>query len=89
MPQVVIPPPFRGPTQGRAEIEVTGVTARACIEAVEAQYPGFAELVFDSEGRVQRFVTLFINGDEIGRDAADSPVTANDRVDVLAAIAGG
>ena len=89
MPQVKIPPPYRGPTQGHAVIEVRGTTVRECIEAVEAQYPGFAEQVFDPEGNVHRFVTLFINGDEVGRDANDAPVAEDDEVDVLAAIAGG
>ena len=89
MPQVKIPPPYRGSTQGHAEIEVRGTTVRECIEAVEAQYPGFAEHVFDPEGNVHRFVTLFINGDEVGRDANDAPVAEDDEVDVLAAIAGG
>jgi molybdopterin converting factor small subunit len=89
MPQVKIPPPYRGPTSGKAVIDVEGVTVRACIESVEAQHPGFCELVFDAEGKLQRFVTLFINGDEIGRDDSDAPVAADDVVDVLAAIAGG
>jgi molybdopterin converting factor small subunit len=70
-------------------IEVKGTTVRECIEAVEAQYPGFAEQVFDPEGNVHRFVTLFINGDEVGRDENDAPVGEDDEVDVLAAIAGG
>ena len=89
MPQVKIPPPYRGPTQGHAVIEVRGTTVRECIEAVEAQYPGFAEQVFDPDGNVHRFVTLFINGDEVGRDGNDAPVAEGDEVDVLAAIAGG
>jgi molybdopterin converting factor small subunit len=89
MPRVKIPAPYRGPTQGRAAIDVAGGSVRACIEAVEAEYPGFAELVFDPSGELQSFVTLFINGDEIGRGEADTSVGADDEVEVLAAIAGG
>jgi molybdopterin synthase sulfur carrier subunit len=89
MPEVKIPPPYRGPTQGAAVVEVEGGTVRACIEAVEARHPGIGELVFDPAGAVQPFVTLFLNGDELGRDEADRAVAGGDEVEILAAIAGG
>jgi molybdopterin converting factor small subunit len=89
MPQVKVPPPYRGPTSGEAVIDVEGATVRACIASVEARHPGFGELVFDAEGKLQRFVTLFKNGEEIGREDCDAPVAEDDVVDVLAAIAGG
>ncbi len=89
MPQVKIPPPYQGPTQGRASVEVEGATVRECIEAVGREFPGFAEQVFDGAGNVHRFVTLFINGDEIDRAAVDTAVAATDEVEILAAIAGG
>jgi molybdopterin converting factor small subunit len=89
MPRVKIPAPYRGPTQGIEVIEVVGESVRACIEAVEAEYPGLAELVFDSSGGVQSFVSLFVNGEELGRSEADTSVGADDEVEILAAIAGG
>ena len=89
MPKVKIPPPYRGPTLGKAVIEVAGASVRGCIEAVEAGHPGIAELVFDPTGAVQPFVTLFLNGEELARDAADASVGADDEVEILAAIAGG
>ena len=89
MPVVKIPPPYQGPTQGQAEVQVEGTTVRECIDAVGRQFPGFAEQVFDGQGRVHRFVTLFINGDEIDRAEVDTAVAPTDEVEVLAAIAGG
>ena len=50
MPQVVVPAPYRGPTQGQGRIEVSGATVRECLLAVEGRYPGFAEQVFDGAG---------------------------------------
>ena len=50
---------------------------------------GFAEQLFDAEGRVHGFVNLFVNGEEIGREALDTALDAGDRVEILAAIAGG
>jgi hypothetical protein len=70
-------------------IAVAGTSVRECIEAVERECPGFGELVIDSAGGLQKFVTLFINGDEIARDDLDAAVGSDDEVEVLAAIAGG
>ena len=89
MPQVVVPPPYRGPTQGQAELSAEGTTVRECLEHVAARFPGFSEQIFDAQGRVHRFVNLFVNGDEIDRGEIDVPVGESDRVEILAAIAGG
>ncbi len=89
MPCVVVPPPYRGPTGGQEEIEVEGATVGACLKAVGERFPGFAEQVFDPAGRVHRFVNLFVNGDEIERGELERPVESSDRVEILAAIAGG
>jgi molybdopterin converting factor small subunit len=89
VPEVEIPRRYRGPTRGRACIRVEAHTVRECIEAVEAEYPGFLELVLDAQGDLRRFVRLFVNGDAIAAGALDAPVGEGDRIGVLAAAAGG
>ena len=89
MPLVVVPPPYRGPTAGEGEIRVEAVTVRGCIEAVEARFPGFRDQVLDAHGRLHRFVNLFVNGDEIARERLELALRAEDRLEILAAIAGG
>lgn len=89
VPQVEVPSRYRVPTRGEARIEVAGTTVRACIEAVEARYPGFQELIIDAKGGQQRYVRLFLNGEELPRDALETPVGTDDRVQILAAAAGG
>ena len=90
MPTVIIPGPYQGPTGGRGEFDVAGRSVRECIEAVASAHPGFREQIFDAQGRVHRFVTLFVNGVELPRErAVDAPVRERDRVEILAAIAGG
>ena len=43
-----------------------------------------------ADGNVHRFVTLFLNGDELDRSKAmDQEVSDGDDVEILAAIAGG
>ncbi len=89
MPKVEVPPRYRGPTGGLSLIEVDADTVRTCIEAVEVEHPGFRELILDREGNVRPFVRLFVNGEALDRDAVDSSVADADRVQVLAAAAGG
>jgi molybdopterin synthase sulfur carrier subunit len=89
VPKVEVPPRYRGPTNGRALIEVDADTVRSCIEAIETQYPGFRELILDGDGNLRRFVRLFVNGDSLERDAVDVPVAAEDLVQILASAAGG
>ncbi len=92
MPTVVIPVIFRGPTRGEAEIEVPATTIGGCFDAVEAEYPGLRELVIDAEeGGIHRFVKVTLNDELLDRDPAvlETPVSAGDRIEVIAAIAGG
>ena len=89
MPSVFVPTAYRGPTRGEAQIEVEGATVRACLEAVEALYPGFLAQVLDAKGGAHRFVKLFVNEQQIDGEALDAAVEETDRIEVLAAIAGG
>ena len=89
MPIVVIPPPYRGPTQGLERIEVGGRTVRECIDAVDARHPGFGPQVLDARGEVHRFVKLFRNGDQLAGDVLAAPIAEGDELEVIAAIAGG
>lgn len=92
MPVVLIPTAYRGPTQGEGRIEVSGTSLRDCFDEIEARHPGFRELVVDARsGGPHRFVKLFVNGELLGREpeVLDRPVSEQDEIEVLAAIAGG
>jgi molybdopterin synthase sulfur carrier subunit len=89
MPSVRIPPPYRGPTLGAAEIDVDGGTVGAALDAVERKHPGFLAQVLDDDGNVHRFVKLFKNGEHLVRDQLRTPLAAGDELEIIAAIAGG
>lgn len=89
MPFVVVPEPYRGPTRGLGEIRVEASDVLGALLAVEAAHPGFRELVLDPDGALHRFVKLFVNDQQIDRGALDLPLSEEDRLGVLAAIAGG
>ena len=89
MPIVAIPPPYRGPTRGADEVEVPAGTVAACLDAVEARFPGFRAQVVDDGGRVHSFVKLFRNREQLTGDPLREPIGEGDRLEVLSAIAGG
>lgn len=89
MPRVEVPSRYRVPTKGEGRIDVEGRTVRECIEAVEARYPGFQELVLDRHGGLQRFVRLFVDGEPVARDALGTEVSPDAKVAILVAPAGG
>ncbi len=89
MPIVSVPPPYRGPTRGEGRVPVQGATARECLVAVDAKYPGFAALVLDAEGAPHRFVKLFIGERAIAQAELDDPVGPDDELTVIASIGGG
>jgi hypothetical protein len=71
------------------EIRVEASDVLGALLAVEAAHPGFRELVLDPDGALHRFVKLFVNDQQIDRGALDLPLGEEDRLGVLAAIAGG
>jgi molybdopterin synthase sulfur carrier subunit len=89
MPLVRIPPPYRGPTLGAAEIEAEGGSVGVVLDWVERKYPGFLAQVLDDDGNVHRFVKLFKNGEQLVRDPLRTPLAAGDQLEIIAAIAGG
>ena len=89
MPTVRIPPPYRGPTQGTAELSVEGADVLECLEAVERKFPGFLAQVLDEDGNVHRFVKLFKNGRHLGSEALAERLAPGDDLEIVAAIAGG
>lgn len=88
MPVVIVPPPLQGPTRGVGKVEAEGATVGDVLENLERTYPGFTDLMLEN-GRLNRFVKIFHNGAEIGRDDLDQGVASGDELELVAAIAGG
>ena len=89
MPLVRVPPPYRGPTLGAAEIEAEGATVGVVLDWIERKYPGFLGQVCDDDGNVHRFVKLFKNGRHLKGEALRERLVPGDDLEIVAAIAGG
>ena len=85
-----IPTPLRTLTGGADEVQLEAASVGAAIEALEAAHPGIRERVLSDEGKVLRFVNIFLNDDDIRfLDGLESPVKDGDAISIVPAIAGG
>ena len=87
---VRIPTPLRRFTGGAEEVGASGPTVGAVVNDLETQFSGIKERLCDEEGRVRRFVNIYLNGDDIRfLQNLDTTVGSNDELSIVPAIAGG
>ena len=90
MSTIRIPPTLRAATGGAKEIEVAGATVREVLDGLLAAHPSLSAQLFDGEGRLNRFVNVFVNDTDVRHlDALETVVGERDRVVLLPAMAGG
>ena len=62
---VLIPAPLRKFTGGEAKVQASGATIEALITELDSAYPGIRERICEPDGRIRRFVNVFVNGANI------------------------
>ena len=79
--QILIPTPLRQFTSGEARVEATGATVGELLADLGTRYPGLQERVCEPDGRIRRFVNVFVNGENV-RDGngADTAVRPGDAI---------
>ncbi len=70
----------------RAQHTLDGGTVGELLQALEREHPAAGGWILDERGVLRRHINVFVNGELGGQD---TPVSAEDRVDVLPAISGG
>jgi molybdopterin synthase sulfur carrier subunit len=87
---VRIPTPLRRFTGGAEQVSTAGATVGAVVNDLERQFAGIKERLCDEEGRVRRFVNIYVNGDDIRfLSNLDTAVKDGDELSIVPAIAGG
>jgi molybdopterin synthase sulfur carrier subunit len=87
---VRIPAPLRSLTGGKEEVSVRAGSVAELVADLERSYPGFQSKILDEQGRVRRFVNLFVNEEDIRfLQNLDTKLKDGDRVTIVPAIAGG
>ena len=74
----------------REYVEVDGRNVGEVLDAVEARFPGFGDLVYDRERHVPTHINIYLNNQEIhDLDGIATVVADGDQVAVIPALAGG
>jgi molybdopterin synthase sulfur carrier subunit len=87
---VRIPTILRTYTGGDSEVKAEGTTLREVIADLDVNFPGIAARVLDDNGKIRRFVNVYV-GDEDVRfvEGLDSPTAEGVQVSIIPAVAGG
>ena len=87
---VRIPTPLQRLTNGQAEVQCDGSTVSTLLQDLEKRYPGIKERICDEQGKLRRFVNVFVNEEDIRFMQGDqTAVKDGDDVSIITAIAGG
>jgi molybdopterin converting factor small subunit len=92
MPTITIriPTPLRSFTRGRDRVAVHATTVREAIEAVAGGSTGFRERILTQDGRLQRFVNLYVERDDVAEvGGLDAALATDATISVVLALAGG
>lgn len=88
--RVRVPTPLRKFTNGADEVGAQGNTVRALVEDLERSFPGIKERICDENGKVRRFVNVYVNGDDIRfLQNLETSLKDGDNISIVPAIAGG
>lgn len=88
--KVRIPTPLRKLTNGKDEVDGSGKDVREVINNIEKQYPGLKERICEDDGKIRRFVNIYVNDEDIRfKNNVDTELKDGDEVSIIPAIAGG
>jgi molybdopterin synthase sulfur carrier subunit len=88
--QVRIPPVLRKYTEQQAVVESRAGTVADVIDALDERYPGIREQLIDDEGKLHRFVNVYLNDEDVRYlEALDTKASDGDSLALLPSVAGG
>jgi molybdopterin synthase sulfur carrier subunit len=88
--QVRIPPVLRAHAGGQKQVEASGSTVGDLVRDLSQRYPDMAEQLLGADGRLHRFVNVYLNGQDVRYlQLLETPVGERDTLIILPAMAGG
>lgn len=77
-------------TGGAKSVQADGTTVGEVLYDLNQAYPGFLGQVMQEDGKLHRFVNIYLNDEDIRYlGQLDTPVSQGDIVSILPALAGG
>ena len=88
--QVLIPTPLQKFTNDEASVSVEATSIDGLLQALEARYPGIQARLCDENGKLRRFLNLYVNSEDIRfLDNQATVLSDGDEVSIVPAVAGG
>jgi molybdopterin synthase sulfur carrier subunit len=88
--QVRVPVQLRALTNGEEVVSASGKSVLEIIDDIEKRYPGIKDRICETDGKVRRFVNIFVNEEDIRfLDNLQTAISDKDEVSIIPAIAGG
>jgi molybdopterin synthase sulfur carrier subunit len=88
--RVRIPTPLRKLTNGADEVSAEGATVLQALNSLEKDYPGLKERICEPDGRLRRFVNIYLNDEDIRfKNNLETELKDSDEISIIPAIAGG
>ena len=77
-------------TGGAKSVQADGTTVGELLTNLDQNYPGFLGQVMQEDGKLHRFVNIYLNDEDIRYlDSLATPTRQGDVVSILPALAGG
>ncbi|HVF74704.1 MAG TPA: ubiquitin-like small modifier protein 1 [Acidimicrobiales bacterium] len=87
---VRIPTQLRNLTGGSGEVAVDASTVGDALKALDVAHPGFGERIFDEDGKLRRFVNVFLADEDVRfLQGLDTSVSDGQTLSIVPAVAGG
>jgi molybdopterin synthase sulfur carrier subunit len=87
---VRIPTILRTYTGGRSEVPAEGTTLTEVIADLEKNHTGIAARLLDDQGKLRRFVNVYVNDDDVRFEGGlEAPTPDGAGVSIIPAVAGG
>ncbi|WP_137293624.1 MoaD/ThiS family protein [Nocardioides dongxiaopingii] len=87
---VRVPTILRTYTGGESEVSATGATLAEVLGDLDASYPGIRARILDEDGRLRRFVNVYVGNDDVRfLENLDTATPDGVQVSVIPAVAGG
>ncbi len=88
--RVWLPRALREYSKGRDTVDLAGGTLAVVIASLNARYPGLGYRILDDQGRLRRYVLVFVNDDSVAHLEPEAVrLRDGDTVHILPSVAGG
>lgn len=87
---VRVPTQLRSLTGGAGEVTADGSTVGDVLKALDQAHPGMSGRLFDDDGKLRRFVNVYLADEDVRfLDGLSTPVADGASMSIVPAVAGG